>query len=509
MKTLFRVRTQAVLTVSILALLSGMEPLAATTPQTSASASNPVLPPLPVTLQVELGKPSGEIPSQFTGLSFETSLLLPDEEGKHYFDPGNKALVTLFRTLGIRSLRIGGNTGDRDFRKPPSEADIDSLFAFAKATDTKVIFCLRLLNADPQEQAHDAKYITDHYPGLIDCFSIGQEPSAYPAEKVDKRGSDERMGAANEHYPYATYATNWSRVRDAVLSAVPGAKFAGPGVHKELEWPRSFMADFGKSGRVSLLTSHLYPGGAGGKVPVPEVGRDRMLSGEFETTYENLATGLHSIAGDIPFRLEEANNFYNGGSRDASDTFTASLWGLDFLWWWASHGAAGVNFHTGNEVAAGDKLVPCKYTAFRNSPGGCIVEPLGYGIKAFGLGAAGHVVPVKLSPADNGLRAYASVKEGTLCVTVINRTYGAVARTFDFTMNIPQASGSAEFITLTSPQRNVAAKTGVTIGGSGILSNGTWTGRWDALKSSTPGKNKFSVNPSSAVILRIPLTAAE
>jgi hypothetical protein len=464
---------------------------------------------LPVTVRVDLDKPAALIPADFEGFSLETSLLLPNASGKRYFDPSNQSLVTLFRTLRIGSLRIGGNMGDRDFKTAPSEADIDSLFAFAKAAGVKVIYCLRLYGADPVEDANVAKYISGKYSDLLECFSIGQEPSAYPAEKFDKRRLDERMGAGNEHYPYASYSTNWCRFRDAVLATVPDAKFAGPGVHKEPEWPLRFLADYGKGGHVSLLTAHLYPGGAGGRVPVPEVGRDRMLSGEFEKTYEKLATLIPEAASkNLPFRLEEANNFYNGGAKDVSDTYAASLWGLDFLWWWASHGAAGVNFHTGNGVAAGDNFVHCKYTAYYMTSDGCTVQPLGYGIKAFALGASGQVVPVDLKTSDPGIRAYASLNQGTLRLTLINRTYGAIARTCDVTLDVPGINGPAQCLCLVSPGGNVASKEGITLGGASILRDGTWEGKWTTLTPQDKDRLQLLVPPASATIVQVPLDTA-
>ena len=54
-------------------------------------------------------------------------------------------MVHLFHTLGIKHLRIGGNTSDRNVKQMPGEADIDSVFAFAKAAGVKVIYCLTLL----------------------------------------------------------------------------------------------------------------------------------------------------------------------------------------------------------------------------------------------------------------------------------------------------------------------------------------------------------------------------
>ena len=70
-------------------------------------------------------------------MSYETATLLPDSAGKYFFSPDNKPLIQIFRALGVKSLRIGGNTADRKSVPVPGKQDIDSLFAFAKAADVK------------------------------------------------------------------------------------------------------------------------------------------------------------------------------------------------------------------------------------------------------------------------------------------------------------------------------------------------------------------------------------
>jgi hypothetical protein len=132
----------------------------------------------PLAISVDTKLPGVAISPDFTGLSFELTQLLPGPDGLHYFRPGNYRLISLFQTLGIKNLRVGGNTSDRNWRRPPDPADIDSLFAFAKAADVKIIYCLRLHNGDPGYDARTAKYIMDHYPDQVACFSSGQEPTA-------------------------------------------------------------------------------------------------------------------------------------------------------------------------------------------------------------------------------------------------------------------------------------------------------------------------------------------
>ncbi len=72
------------------------------------------------------------MPDEFLGLSFEMQRLLPADDGQYYFRPDNAPLLALFRTLGIKCLRVGGNTADRPTVRFPATADIDSFFAFAR-----------------------------------------------------------------------------------------------------------------------------------------------------------------------------------------------------------------------------------------------------------------------------------------------------------------------------------------------------------------------------------------
>ena len=92
-----------------------------------------------ISVRVNTAHPGATIPETFLGLSFDAATLLPCEGGRYYFSPTNTALFNLIRKLEIKSLRIGGNTSDRDAVTLPSESDIDSLFAFARVTGVKVI----------------------------------------------------------------------------------------------------------------------------------------------------------------------------------------------------------------------------------------------------------------------------------------------------------------------------------------------------------------------------------
>jgi hypothetical protein len=206
--------------------------------------------------------------------------------------------------------------------------------------------------------------------------------------------------------------------------------------------------------------------------------------------------------------LEETNSFYYGGAKDVSDTFAAALWGLDSLYWWASHGAAGVNFHAGDHVARGDTNVPCWYSPFWTAPDGYAAHSLAYGMKAFDLGGHGRMIPAVLSSAAINLTAYAvQAPDGSLRVTLINKTHGADAT--DAQVTLTQAYGAPTFrqrrvMFLTAPQGDVAAKTGITLGGAAITDDGSWTGTWTPLpQPANGGLLTVTVPAASAAVVEL------
>lgn len=474
----------------------------------------------PIRLALDMEHPGAAIGPEFSGLSYETAAILPGD-GPRYFRAGNDALITLFHTLGIKSLRIGGNTSDRNALHAPEFADLDSLFGFAKAAGVKVIYCLRLHDGDPALDAATAKYILDHYASLVESLSIGQEPSAYPVQEVDLRESQhgisslaarspsERMGGAVEKFPYTRYRDEWQLFAQQIVAVAPEIQFAGPGVHNNADWARRFIDDFGRGHHVALITEHLYPGGAAGKLPSARVGRDRMLSGEFLQVYQTLYDGFVPVAraAGLPYRLEEVNSYFNGGAQGASDTFSAALWGLEFMYWWAAHDAAGLNFHTGDRVSMNNDYQAPRYATFVSAPDGFDIRPLAYAFKVFDLGGHGRIIPVGLeNTASVNIRAFATLAdENNASVTIINKEHDDGARDTSVTVVIPKGGTwrQAEMISLEVPHGDVAATTGITLGGASIEKVGAWNGAWRSLPApNRRGELQINVHAASAVVVR-------
>ena len=345
----------------------------------------------PVSVYVKTSQPGMEISPNTIGLSYETSLMLPDTNGVHYFRPDNKPLIAVFKTLGVKNLRIGGNSVDAPNVPLPSEADVKVFFEFARAAGVKVIYSVRL--EDPNSQsitnadlsptpgsianawlaARFAKLIHNRYADVLDCFAIGNEPDYFQ--------------------DYTLYSNRWKAIHDAIVAVYPDAKFCGPDQNPSPELDKKMVRDFANaSGGLRMITQHSYPFGCAYKNP--QVGKDitklvpfgaaesreKMLSPAAYDTYQTIYKGIAGAIGrsSVCFRLTEANSFWSSGLKGASDSYAAALWAVDYLYWWADHGAEGINFHTGDRTGGGSSMV-CRYAAFVTSGRGvrkCVLSAM-------------------------------------------------------------------------------------------------------------------------------------
>ncbi len=450
----------------------------------------------PVTLFIDMQAHGYEIPDDFAGLSFETDAELPDrnEVSGNLFSPTNAQLIMLFTNSGIRNLRLGGGTVENGLHPAvPSYADIDNVFGFARATDIKVIYSLRLLNGDPAEDAATAKYIWTHYRPYLDYFSIGNEPNEPPYREVPS-------GAITN---YTGYLAAWKTVAAAVTNAVPDARFTGPEAGGT-NWVTQFANDESASGRIALLTYHEYTGGRPfinpmhDEMPASQA-ISNMLSANWVTNkYPSFFTksGSPDKPNPLPYRMTEANDYLRGVTN-ASDAFASALWALDFMHWYAVHGFAGVNFHNNQWLKTDTVYLDGSSREYR-------INPKAYAIRAFDLGSHGSVKPVVMGNAGGlNLTAYA-VGDGTnLYVTVINREHGAEARNAAVTITPDGLEMKrAAVMFLTASNDDAQATSGITLGGASICNHAPWTGRWSALNSITNYQCFVTVPAASAAIIR-------
>ena len=496
---------------------------------------------LPVTITIDAGHAGPVIPGDFAGLSFERGPLNPGNAGVagYLFSPGNDSLITLFRNLGLGSLRIGG--GSVDQRIPAGTGSdgftgIDNLFAFAAAAGVQVIYTFRLLSPAanpvsglPSVHARAAGHIWDRYRDSVASFAIGNEPDwhafhTHAGRSLDPAIYEEVTGVPGSAYP--SYLAHWRRFAAAVGAAAPGAPMSGPdaGAYTRLtytpdpdtgtSWTERFARDEKEAGRITLLSQHYYVGGGPGATTA-EQAISNMLSPQWVTgtaigtqpagtTYVPYpwlyANNLAPVAAaGLPYRLTESNDYLTG-VPGASNAFASALWALDHLHWWAAHGAAGVNFHNKQWLFT-DTIVPDPA-----APGqGFATTPKGYGMKAFALGSAGQVKRVQIqNPEGIHVTAYCVSGPGEDYVTVINKAHGAGAEDAAVTIIHPSPGAqAAETMTLAGGQPGDAGGASATLGGAMITGDTPWDGSWTPLPGGPRAGISLTVKAATATIVKI------
>jgi hypothetical protein len=470
----------------------------------------------PVTVSVNTSEPGKEVSPRMVGLSYETSLMLPGANGVHYFRPDNKPLVAVFKSIGVRSLRIGGNSVDSPKIPIPREDDVINFFEFAKAAGVKVIYSVRLeestdigelpaftATSNAESAAKVVKLVHDHYPNVLDCLAIGNEPNYFK--------------------DYAVYSPKWKAIRDAIVAVYPESRFCGPDQNPSPGLDKNMVRDFGNnSGRLVEITQHSYPFGCSYKNPgarnditklVPfdaAASREKMLSPAAYNTYEGIYNGIaSSIAGtSLSYRLSECNSYWFSGLKGASDSYVSALWAADYLHWWACHGADGLNFHTG-DCTGGELSMPCRYAAFVTSENGYEVRPIGYGMKLFDLGGYGKELLVTVvSSTNQNLVAYATLSEGEMvCVTLINKTHGPEAKPDEVQIKLdkPLADSKVQVIFLRGRNDDISGSSAdVTLGDAKIKEDGSWSGQWTQLSASAVNNDVIDIKmpPASAAVVK-------
>jgi PASTA domain-containing protein len=494
----------------------------------------------PVRITVDGEHPGPVVPADFAGLSFERGPLAGGDAGVsgNLFSPANTSLVTLFQTLGLGSLRIGGGTVDQLIPAGTGSdgfTGIDELFAFAAATGVKVVYSLRMLSpaADPigdlkELHTQAAGHIWGQHREHVASFAIGNEPDWHSYHSCEGHPVDPAIVETVPGVPgsaYSSYLAHWRDLADAIVAAAPGALLSGPDVgayttktytpdpSSGVSWTEQLARDEKDSGRIAEVTQHYYVGDSPGNTTAPQA-ISNMLSREWvtataigtqpeATTYtpypwlydNNLAPVL---AAGLRYRLTESND-YLGGVQGASDAFASALWALDHLHWWAAHGAAGVNFHNRRGLYTAT-IVPDPA-----SPGAFTVNPKAYGIKAFTLGSAGRVKPVRIQNPDGvNVTAYCTGGEGVDYVTVINKAHGANAGDAAVTI-IPPSPGvrAVEIMILAGGQPGDARGDKVTLGGVTITGDTPWSGTWSPLPAGPQPGISLTVQAATAAIVKI------
>jgi hypothetical protein len=399
------------------------------------------------------------IAPDFVGLSYEASVL----ESADYFNPANRSVVGLLRTLSSPGvLRVGANASERTFwqsgsetSRPPSDAyvirppAIDKLAAFLAEIDWRLIWGLNLARSTPEQAADEAQYVARALGPRLLAFQLGNEPDLFS-----------HFGARGRDYDVSAYLREMRALWAAVRARVPAAPLAGPAVASEASWVSAF-AETAPDGLV-LLTRHYY---GDGPARAPYVSMERLFASAPNARAMLADIAATARAHRLPYRLGETNSIFAEGHPGVSDAFGAALWGLELMFQCVEAGAAGINFHTGD---------PKFYTPIGpGQDGRHSTRALYYGMLMFAEACRGGaaLLAARLDPDEKELTAYAvrASRDG-LRLCLINKSLARAAR-----VHVARASqvGRATVLRLAAP--SVDAKDGITLGGTAVDDFGAWS----------------------------------
>lgn len=443
-----------------------------------------------------LANAAGSIGAEFTGLSYEKSVIAGS-----LFSDKNEDMISLFRLLGPGVLRLGGFAVDQFVWQPKGQGgtawkigppDVDALASFLSSTGWRCIYGINLGQAatgltTPELAAAEASYVAQKLGSSLVGIEIGNECDGY--------GAPGSFFAGN--WSLAQFESLWNQFRTAIVAAVPAIQIVGPASGSNVaNWTVPFGQTFTRKS-LSLMTQHYYRGD--GKSSNATAANLMAPDANLAKCLGMLSTSSQSTG--IPFRLGECNSYYNGGAAGISNSYASSLWVIDFLFNSALGGAAGVNLHGGGSYAG--------YTPIADKAGAVVeVRPEFYGMMLFALVGQGTLYQTSLSVGGINTTAYA-VKDsaGNMNLVIVNKDAN---QNLQLSVSLPQKARSASLITMTQNAAgleapNLAATSGITIQDSTIAANGTF--RPSPSYSLSAGSSQIScyVPALSAVLIKTTL----
>jgi hypothetical protein len=326
-----------------------------------------------------------------------------------------------------------------------------------------------------------------HFASLTDCFEVGNEPNVYISS-------------------FSTYNSDFQAYRSAILNVAPAAKFCAPATTNGggQPWAESFATQYKGDSTILLICGHYYPGTRTGSGATADINflldpsRISTGSNNYQLYFSQFPST--AISNSEVYRIEETNSLASQGESGVSNVYASTLWALDYMHFWATKNAQGLNFHTG-ATSVYDPIMPTvlnsTYTA----------EPVAYGIKAFGLGSTGQNVSTMIgsNPNNVNITAYGVLdpSTGNLLVTIINKEHFTGAKNATVTLQPGATYSGGQFWSLQQTAGDVTATSGITLGGAAIGGDGSWNGRPSPISPSPTGAFTISVPAASAVIVEV------
>jgi len=473
-------------------------------------------------VSVDVPHPGVVVPSNFLGLSFETTAL-----GSRAIASTSPTLSRLLRGLGSGVLRISGDSVDHTQwlpspATPPAPwsaatvtpADLENLAALARVTGWRLILGLNLGHPAPLALGEEARAATSILGTSLAGLAIGNEPDLYarpvsaPFRSVLGSSALRPLG-----WGFAEYHREMTSLRRVLAGAHVSASLYGPETATGT-WLESYAAR--ERPGLATLTTHLYP-------------LDRCHEGRVVTSGPSVASLLSrrvarheslQIAGfehaaashGLPLRIDETNSVACGGQPNTSDTFAAALWAVDFSLLAARQGVAGLNFHGGlGSCQRGGTIRSPWYSPLCTLSNGQLrARPEYYALLLLRSVEDCAFVPVSYRTSRD-ISVYAlRAADGKLHVVVDDMETSTTARSTPggrqpapvwVTLHVGHSYQRGSVLRLSAP--SVDAKQGVTLGGASLRPDGSFPSPKPGPVVGGSGRFVLQVRPESAALVTL------
>ncbi|MPV61468.1 hypothetical protein GD416_34960 [Burkholderia sp. BE24] len=430
----------------------------------------------------------------------------------------------LIRRLNIKNIRVGGTSadsvkqrvGDASSRAYPPLQTAKNVIDFAKEVGlTELEWNLPVYGVDVSTYFNYAasllEYKNSTYPKLKLIFEIGNEDN------------NTRMSYASWLASFKSYVSGIYKLTSDSLKKnlyFTGPSTAGQGWNSNIVNDSYFVTDniseaqiAGVKSLISYVNTHEYPLGGGYTSPCLAPGVTGSGTTCLSLVSKLLAQGAYDPSNftatlskvNLSPRLMEINSMYGGGIAGAGDSFAAALWALNNVSWFAQNSKlAGLNLHLGATNGGYSPITP----PFTNGSGNNALPTLkadGYGMLTYGQFNQGGKIIV---PSVVGLTSRISVfgalqPDGHLRMLIINRNWTDNGNDpVIATVTVPSGYSTARTMSLAQSGSNPMSPTGISLGGSGVASDGAWSGVWTAAsRANADGTYTFTVPPVQAMVV--------
>ncbi|MGE5326304.1 MAG: hypothetical protein ACM3NO_04640 [Deltaproteobacteria bacterium] len=428
-------------------------------------------------------------------------------------EPGqpNKVFFKFMRNLGPGILRLGGNSQDNtcwdekdaphpDWCKAPiNHADMKLYSDAAEASGWKLILGLNLKqnSASWAEREVSEGVAHDIKPSDLIGLEFGNEHDLFA-----------RDGARPGKFSPAEDARDFLAYLNAVRSNPATKSYAAIGPATCCMWRNpanlaTFIDGVGAS-NLKLVTVHNYSATTCGNRVVTA---QELLSRELMDRYDREAKALVAVADQrrLPIAMAETNSASCGGMKGVSNAFTATLWGLDFLFVSAEDGFTGVNYHISYRTG-GSAYNPVDTIGWKNATQGWTfknqAEPLYYAMYMFARNASGqNLLPTEVQ-TDSNVRAYAvsSCPGCAARIFVINKDLAASG---EVRVHLAGPMGKGSLLLLDAPKLDSLASD-VRYGGAQFDENGDISApKETVINPGSDGNYDFTLSNAAAALLTV------